>query len=260
VTSALIQAMSTIVLNVGFFASDLDFVILMRLTGLFWNGVLGIAFLGERISKAGILAIGVIVVGMVLTVGDFQWSTTTMTSNVQIGIQSISIFLMSVGSLVTKKTMQIIDQTETTFSVFDYLAWVAGISFPAIFAVSLVKEPVIWTDLGAIVTTEVIWWTLLGAGIHVGLNIVLAQMHRFASLMSIGVAGQVKLLGSLMVSHFVYGQTDWGISRTVGVVLLAVGGVMYSYTRLTNGTERPREVEASVRLIPLDTEFSVASD
>jgi drug/metabolite transporter (DMT)-like permease len=261
VASSIVQATSTIFLNIGFFASDLDFVILMRLTGLFWNGVMGIVFLGEHISRTGLFAVAVIVGGILLAVGDFQWSTTKMASHHQIGIQSVSIFLMSIGSLITKKIMRIIEDPQTHFSVFDYLAWASLITFPPILGVSILKEPEPWTQFETLLTSTLVWWTLIGAGIHQLLNLVIAHMHQLTTLMSIGVASQVRLLGSLMASYIVYRQTEWGISRTFGVILLAAGGVLYTYTRMS-GSESPvfDEMTPEAPLISPGSMFSRASD
>jgi hypothetical protein len=134
--------------------------------------------------------------------------------------------------------MSLIDQTDTQFNVLDYIASVAIISLPLMLAVSMLREPTAWTDFAVILNSRTVWWTVAGAVLHQVLNLVIAHMHRLTTLMSIGVAGQVKLLGSLIISQVVYGQTEWGVVRSAGVALLAAGGALYTYTRVGGRNNR----------------------
>jgi len=51
---AIVESVRAVLMFAGYFASALDFVILMKLSGLIWNGILGFLLLRERISRASL--------------------------------------------------------------------------------------------------------------------------------------------------------------------------------------------------------------
>jgi hypothetical protein len=249
--SAILQGTLSIFDSIAFFASDLDLVILMRLTLLVWNGLFGFIFLGERLSIVGSFAVVIVVVGIALIVSDFQWSTSKMPSVAQFGVHSITVFLMSVGSLLTKRSMAIISETNGNFKVFDYVVWVTLFSVPTTLYFWLTRERESWGLISAIMTTDVIAWMIFGAALHELLSLCIAEMHKGATLISMGIISQLRLLATLTVSYFVYRATRWDITKLIGVALLAVGGVIYSITRVSGVAHGNTETSEAVRTVDL---------
>jgi hypothetical protein len=93
---------------------------------------------------------------------------------------------------------------------------------------------------------HVVLWTLFGAVLHQALHLVLAQLHKITTMISMGVIFELRLVGSLIISYFVYRQTTWNAGKCGGVVLLVAGGIIYSTTRIgatDAAPRRPREPE-----------------
>jgi drug/metabolite transporter (DMT)-like permease len=250
--SAGLQGIGAIVNNIGFFASDLDFVILMRFSVLIWNGILGFSVLGERLSVLGFASILIVAVGILLIVSDFQWSTAQMPSAAQFAVQSASMLLISLDSLVMRRSMQIIAaQVGRTFQILDYLVWVTLFSLPPTFVFWLWRERTSWEAAANIVTLPVVLWTLFGAVLHQAVHVVLAQLHKITTMISMGVIFELRLVGSLIASYFVYKQTIWNAGKCGGVALLVAGGIIYSITRIAAADappRRPREADAPLVL------------
>jgi drug/metabolite transporter (DMT)-like permease len=231
-TGAILESVVSILYMVSYYGSALDFVIIMRLSGLVWNGFLGYLFLGERLSRLGLACLVLIVIGILIVFSNFQWSVALLTSKTQITIQLFTIFLMSVGSLITKKVLLIIGRSKTQFRILDYLAWGSLLSLPSTFLFSVWKEPGSWRQFSTIVTSKMLTMTLFGTVLHQLLHFLIAQVHKLASLISMGVLAQVKLLGTLWISHFVYRETNWDQYNFAGLGLLVAGGIVYSLTRM----------------------------
>jgi drug/metabolite transporter (DMT)-like permease len=244
VASGILHACVDITGNMGFFASDLDFVLFMRLTQLVWNGLLGFIFLGERLSVSGCLAIGLVVFGMLFIVSDFQWSSAKMQSHTQIFVHSLAIFLISVGSLVTKRIMATLTACGTPFQILDYLVWTSVMSLPTTLIASGVREAMPWSHFRDVVTTKVLLMIAFATLMHELLHLALTQLHKMASLLTLGVMSQVRLLGTLLISYFVYRQTRWDRSKVFGAGLLVAGGVLYSYSRMEREGHVVSEAEA----------------
>jgi drug/metabolite transporter (DMT)-like permease len=236
--SALLQGTLSIFDSIAFFASDLDLVILMRLTLLIWNGLFGFLFLGERLSIVGSLAVLIVIIGIALIVSNFQWSTSKIPSVIQFGLHSVTVFLMSVGSLLTKRSMAVISETNGNFKVFDYIVWVTLFSVPTTLYFWLTREWESWRLISTILTSDVMAWMIFGAALHELLSLCIAEMHKEATLISMGIISQLRLLATLTVSYFVYRATQWSILKLIGVALLAVGGVIYSITRVSGDAHK----------------------
>jgi drug/metabolite transporter (DMT)-like permease len=232
---AFLESLITILYNLSYYGSALDFVIIMRLSGLLWNGFLGYVFLGERLSRLSVFSLILIIVGNLIIFSNFQWSVALFTSKTQIVIQLLTILLMSISSLITKKILAIIGQLKTNFRILDYLAWGSLLSLPSTLLISIWKEPTSWTQFSSIVTRKMIGLTVLGMVLHQCCHYMIAQIHKLASLISLGVLAQVKLLGTLCISHFLYGETHWDRYNFSGLGFLVIGGVIYSMTRIEGG-------------------------
>jgi uncharacterized membrane protein len=233
--SGILESLAAVLNTLGYFASALDFVILMRLSGLVWNGVFGFLFFGERLSLMGFISVALIFLGVLLVSSNFQWSVAVMESRAQIAIQLLAIFISSVTSLVNKKILAVIYKINTPFRLFEYLAWQGVLSLPSIFIISVWHEPGAWTNLPTIVTWRMLRWTAFGSIIHQTVHWMHAELHKISSLISMGVITQVRLLVTLGISHFVYSETSWTETRFMGVALLTFGGIVYSLTRIEGG-------------------------
>jgi drug/metabolite transporter (DMT)-like permease len=231
-TGGIIESLSAILNTLGYFASALDFVILMRLSGLVWNGVFGFLFFGERLSLLGFVSVALIFLGVLLVASNFQWSVAVMGSRTQIAIQLLGIFISSVTSLVNKKILGIIYKINTPFRLLEYVAWQLLLSLPSIFIISVWQESDAWTDLQAVISWRTLKWTAFGSVLHQTAHWMFGELHKISSLISVGVIAQLRLLVTLGISHFVYGETTWTQTRFTGVALLTFGGISYSLTRL----------------------------
>jgi drug/metabolite transporter (DMT)-like permease len=254
---ALVESAISISFTLSYYVSALDFVIIMRLSGLVWNGVFGFLFLGERISVLAVLCVILIVFGILIVFSNFQWSVDLLTSKIQIIIQLVSIFLTSLGSLITKKILLVIDKSDTQFSILDYLAWSAFLSLPSTFFISRWEEPDSWQNLSSIVTWTMIGFSIFGTLLHQLLHFMVAQVHKRASLISMGVLSQVKLLGALWISHFVYKETNWDKYNFTGLGLLILGGTIYSLTRIDNGKNGARKLPSEAKDVKESTQVPI---
>ena len=253
--SAVLHAVSVILVNIGFFASDLDFVLLMRLGTLVWHGMFGYLFLGERLSSMGMFAVAIVVVGIILVVYDFEWSVAKMPSKMQIVVQLLSNMLMSVGGLLTKMIMNVISQTGTTFRILDYLVLTSVMSLPTTFLVSIWKEPVAWRNIGEIITWKFIQWSVFGTVVHELVHLALAELHKRASLISMGIIGQMRIVGTLAISYFVNRQTQWDMRKLIGVGFLVLGGIVYTVSpHKSAAKDRPAEPTSDDGLLAVDRE------
>jgi drug/metabolite transporter (DMT)-like permease len=242
--SGVLHALVDITSNMGFFASDLDFVLFMRLTQLVWNGLLGFIFLGERLSLSGSLAICLVICGILFIVSDFQWSSSKMGSRAQIFVHSLTIFLTSVGSLVTKQIMSTLTACQSQFQILDYLVWTSVMSLPTTILVSQMRESTPWSHFTSIITPRVLLMVGFATLLHELLHLALTQLHKMASLLTLGVLSQVRLLGTLTISYFVYRQTKWDQAKFFGAGLLVAGGVLYSHSRMEQEKRQLSQDEA----------------
>jgi hypothetical protein len=50
-------------------------------------------------------------------------------------------------------------------------------------------------------------------------------------MVTLGVVAQFKLLLSLVISHFLFGETNWNFRQSSGALLLFCGGVFYAWVK-----------------------------
>ncbi|OHS96636.1 hypothetical protein TRFO_37131 [Tritrichomonas foetus] len=233
ILSAILNTFGITIMNVGFFASDLDFVLLFRLTGVVWNGLFGYIFLGERLSLLGFLSLGIVLIGIIAIIKDFQWSQAKFPSTIQIILQLASIIFQSVNLLFTKKVLNILNSIDTEFQLLDYLFWKSVINLPTSLLTSLFYEPGAWVNFTQVFSWKMIRWTIYGTIHHEIMHVVLTYTQKITSMITMGVIAQLRILGTLVISSFAYHQTKWDISKITGAFLLFFGGVIYSFSRVS---------------------------
>lgn len=231
IISGILNSGMMITANIGFYSSALDFILLFQLTSLIWNSLLGYIFLHERISRYSLFSIFIIFCGILMIVLDFDWSTKTFPSSIQILLQTIALFLSAAAILITKKTLNTISTLNTKFDIYDLMVWKSILSFFPTLFVSLWKELDTWGRLDELITMKVVVWTSVLAVVHELAHIVMTYMQQTTSMISLGVIDQVRVLATLVLSHFVYNETKWKFTKLVAVALLITGGISYSYFR-----------------------------
>lgn len=231
--SSLFNTVGIIVVNIGFFASALDFVLLFRLTSLVWNGIFGFLFLDERLNCLGFSSLGVVFGGIFFIVKDFEWSTAKLPSTTQIILQMLSIILQSINLLFNKKVINILSRIETEFQLLDFLFWKSTLLLPITFFSSIFFEPNSWNQFSNIFTFKFFFWIIFGTILHQSLHVTITFVQKITSMISLGVIAQLRVLGTLVISHFAYNETNWNTSKLFGCALLFSGGIMFSISRMT---------------------------
>lgn len=249
--SSLVNTFGIIVINIGFFASALDFVLLFRLTGLFWNGIFGFLFLGERLNLLGFASLLIVLCGIILIIKDFEWTTAKLPSTTQILLQMVSILLHSINLLFNKKVINILSRIETDFQLLDFLFWKSTLILPISFLSSIFFEKIAWDNVSSIFTLKFFFWIIFGTILHQSLHVTITYVQKITSMISMGVIAQLRVIGTLVISHFAYNETNWNFSKLFGTVLLFSGGVLYSISRMT--MERSRSSET----VNQDEEFLI---
>lgn len=231
--SSLFNTVGIIVMNIGFFASALDFVLLFRLTSLVWNGLFGFLFLNERLNFLGFSSLGIVFVGILLIIKDFEWSTAKLPSTTQIILQLLSILLQSINLLLNKKVINVLSRIETEFQLLDFLFWKSSFLLPISFFSSIYFESNAWNQFSNIFTFKFFYWVIFGTVIHQCLHITITYVQKITSMISMGVIAQLRVLGTLIISHFTYNETNWNLSKLAGATLLFGGGILFSVSRMT---------------------------
>ena len=75
-----VYSILAILVNTGFFVSSIDFLVIFRMSGIIFNVILGTSFLGEKLTKVGLISMYITFFGIVISLIDFQWSITRLSS------------------------------------------------------------------------------------------------------------------------------------------------------------------------------------
>lgn len=249
--SSFVNTLGLIIMNLGLFASDLDFILLFRLTGLVWNGLFGFIFLGERLSFLGLCSLFIVIFGMIFIIQDFEWSTAKFPSTIQICLQLLNIIFHSIGVLITKKVLSVLSQINTDFQLLDFLFWKSFMILPISFFISIFFEQEPWLKITDVLSLKMFVWLVIGTIIHESLHIAMAYVEKLTSMITLGVIGQLRILGTLVISNFAYHQTTWNSTKLIGAALLFAGGALYSVSRLSmnNHSNHQQEKGDEERLI-----------
>lgn len=243
--STLLTTIGIIVMNISIFASDIDFVLLFRLTSVVWNGLFGYLFLNEQLSYLGFLSLGIVLIGIFFITKDFEWSTSKMPSTTQIFLQLFSMLIFSINLLCNKKVLNIISHNESNFKIMDFLFWKTILLLPISFFASLILDPGAWINFLNIFDTKTISWILLTTFLHQITQMVTTYVEKITSMITIAVIDQLRILGTLVISNFTYHQTNWKFSKLIGAGLLFCGGILYSLSRMQDGFPKDNHVTGS---------------
>ena len=250
IISSVIGVVSMTSMNIGFFVSSLDFVLLFRLTNIVWTGLFGILFLGEKLSLQGFAALAVVFLGIIITMKDFQWSTSKTPSTIQIFLQFITMLFHSINMLFLKKVLIILTEAETSFQLLEYLFWKSVIHIPVALFTSVFLEPYPWSHLDTFFNWRFFLWIFFGTIIHQAMHIVMTYTQKITTLITMGVISQLRVIGTLFISHIKYHETTWDLSKIFGTILLFIGGIIYSISRFNSNDSKENKTEDEEELIP----------
>lgn len=235
--ATIVTTLGMFIMNISIYASDIDFILLFRLTGIIWNGLFGFLFLHERLSSLGFFSLGIVLFGIVFIMKDFEWSTSRLPSTTQIFLQLLLLITFSINLLFNKKILSIISHSETNFKMLDFLLWKSIFLLPISFVFSLFLEPGAWINFSNIFDSKMISWLLLGIIFHQILQVSMTYSEKITSMITMGVINQLRILGTLIISNFMFHQTHWEFSKLFGAGMLFCGGILYSISRMN--TNKP---------------------
>jgi hypothetical protein len=210
------------------YVSSIDFRLLFRMSGLFWNSLFGLLFLGEAISRRGIMSLIVVFVGLCLSMYHFQWTTELLSSTYQaIGIVA-EILLESLSSLICRHSFAILHRSalKTAFSLYSFSFYQYVGTFLCYALSAIARDSAALNHLATIFAPLFLGKMLFSSLLGELSCILLARLHNEASMMSIGVVKLFRILICLIVSHFLLGETEWHARQTIGAVFLFGGGFL----------------------------------
>jgi drug/metabolite transporter (DMT)-like permease len=232
--------------NLGVFASSIDFLFLFRMTGIFWTSLFGFVVFGERISPSTGIALCVVIVGLIISMYDFQWSTEFLSSKLQAIVLVSTLIMESVNSLFYKRAFTVLEHMETDFSIFSYALYeVLGSLFPLAISIRL-NDMEAADHLSQIFSPLSLGLLILITGIGQTGLLCYVYLHENLALVSLGVLNLLKVLVSLVASHLIFAETTWSYRQMLGAVLLFTGSMSYIWTRAVDDTSKPVEDEMTL--------------
>jgi len=104
------------------------------MTGLLWDNLFGFFVLGERITKSGLICLMVILLGIIVSLYDFQWSQAILSSHFQILVMVAMMLTQSVSSLFCKRAWAVLEELETEFTMvaftfYEYFGLLLSLQF-----------------------------------------------------------------------------------------------------------------------------------
>lgn len=229
--------------NYGFYVSDLDFAVLFRLSVIVSSSLCGLIFLGERLSIWSTLCIILVIAGLICLTSNFQWSTAKMPSTFQLIVQFAAIFSSSFTSVMLKLTMQTMEDLGVHPDQMTLLFWryVLG-CFPVLIS-AIIVEPNVVSNYQYVTDLPFLYWTMLGILLSGIYQIVNNVLHKITALVTLTIVAQMKFLPTLIISHFIYNETQWTKQQIIGASLLIVGGIVYSCTRMECKNEKTDSID-----------------
>lgn len=227
--ASFVYSILCILLNIGFFVSSIDFLSIFRMTGVFFNAILGVSFLGEKLSIWGILSLLIIFIGMVISLSDFHWSITKLSPNSQIILMIVTIFVESINSFIYKKCIEILSTIKTSFNILSFTSWEYFISLFPLLIASRLRDSLTSADLELIFQPKPMANFFLIAFLGNLGTLLTLHLHRITNFIALGIINQLKLVITLIASHFVFGETIWDFKRSFGVFLLCIAGILFAF-------------------------------
>ncbi|KAH0794917.1 hypothetical protein GPJ56_001194 [Histomonas meleagridis] len=216
--------------NLGIFVSDVDFTVIFKVSGVVWQGLFAAIFLKEKITLYFVVSVSFVIVGTILISAKFQWSTDKMPSFGQFLLQFISIIFQTFSSVSLKKSMNIIEGSERSISLLTFLAWRYFIACIPITFFSLYLEPGAWINMGKILTSQTWLFIVVGSIIGEIFQLVNLSITKKISMISGIILAQLRFVPTLIISHLIYGDTQWTLLQIFGTISLCFGAFIYSFS------------------------------
>ena len=216
-----------VIANLSLFVSAVDFVTIFRMTGLVWNSIIGYFVLHERLSARTWMALGVIVVGMLLSMSDFQWSTALMSAKWQMIIMVLTMLMETVNSMFYKKAYEVMNRVKSDFTIYSFNFWEYAISIPPMIVMAYLKNETNAEQFASITTFKFLAVLFLVSVLGQVSAMLYIKLHDGTSLISLGVLSQFKILLKLVASHVIFGETTWNFKQVLATSLLFFGGIGY---------------------------------
>lgn len=225
-----VYSILAILINTGFFVSSIDFLVIFRMAGIIFNVILGTVFLGEKLTKVGLISMYMTVFGIVISLMDFQWSINRLSSYSQIIIMIFTTFVEVISSFIHKRSIVILHKTDTEFTIVSFTIWEYFVSLFPLLIASILYDRVTFDDLLIVLSPKKLFLIFFIAILGQIATILVLQLQKMATLISFGVINQLKQVVMLTVSHFIFGETKWNLRQSFGVFLLFTGGIVYTFS------------------------------
>lgn len=225
-----VYSILAILVNTGFFVSSIDFVVIFRMSGIIFNVILGMGFLGEKITKIGFFSLNITFFGIVISLMDFQWTISRLSSYSQIIIMIFTTFVEVISSFIHKRSILLLHKINSDFTIVSFSSWEYFISLFPLLIASLLYDRVSFDDLLTIISPETLALIFFIAILGQVATVLVLQLQKMATLISFGIINQLKQVITLSVSHFIFGDTKWNLRQSFGVLLLFTGGIIYTFS------------------------------
>ena len=231
----------TTVSNLSLFVSSVDFVTIFRMTGLVWNSLVGYFILHERVNTKSAMALAIIVIGMILSMSDFQWTTALMSAKWQMIIMILSMLLETVNSMFYKQAYEVMGRSPSDFTIYSFNFWEYAISIIPMTMLVYYKHETNSQQLASITTPNFLGMLFLVTILGQVAAMLYIKLHDGTSLISLGVIAQLKILLKLVASHLIFGDTTWNAKQVIATGLLFIGGIIYVIPTSKKAEEPPDE-------------------
>ncbi|KAK8896701.1 hypothetical protein M9Y10_014616 [Tritrichomonas musculus] len=200
------------------------------MSGIIFNVILGMGFLGEKITKIGFFSLNITFFGIVISLMDFQWTISRLSSYSQIIIMIFTTFVEVISSFIHKRSILLLHKINSDFTIVSFSSWEYFISLFPLLIASLLYDRVSFDDLLTIISPETLALIFFIAILGQVATVLVLQLQKMATLISFGIINQLKQVITLSVSHFIFGDTKWNLRQSFGVLLLFTGGIIYSFS------------------------------
>ena len=237
--------------NIGLFVSNIDYAVLIRLSGLVWQGIFAFLFLGEKITLLNFLSMLIVMIGIVIMTTNFKKSNSQVSSIIQFLLQMITILFTSFSSISLKKVMNKAEGNNKKIELLTINFWRFLIALIPMFFLSIFYEPSSWINLKNIIDKKCLYYTLFGIFLGQSFQLIGLKLQTLTNVITLAVISQLKFLPTLILSHFLYNETKWNFNQIIGTIFVCLGAIFYSLTRLF---ENNKEKEIKNELLEINEE------
>ena len=139
-------------------------------------------------------------------------------------------FVEVITSFIHKRSILILSKMDTEFTIVSFTSWEYFVSLFALLIASILYDRVALDDLSTVLSPEILGLILFIAILGQVAAILILHLQKMATLISFGVINQLKQVIMLTVSHFIFGETNWNLRQSLGVFLLFIGGITYTFS------------------------------